>query len=279
MKKRYMLLTAVLILGPATASAQPKPDLTVVESTWRIKPRSVLVTIANAGAATAGKSTGGYGCKTAPNAKGISVGTAAQFFVPSLTPKQKFKIFLDCGNGWRITSVGLDAGNKVDESDENNNIIFLEDVQQKKGPAQKPGMAAQKVFPAVDVKKNATQTRQNIARGDEAGSSGRSWRRKIWLAHARMPAEQYYNCPQDLPAQVTAAPGDWQVMPLADKFRLGFDSVDADRLNGKHRILCSYKAAGAGVIIFQDVPASYVCSRTVKPRQIRCGTVIKVPGK
>jgi hypothetical protein len=137
---RRMLLLAVFVLATCAASfAQPKPDLTITEITWRNKPTSILITVRNIGAAPAPESFGGYGCKDGPNEKGQSLGFGGQFGVPTLAPGQKFKVFLDCGGKARLTGVSVDSGKKVDEANEGNNETSFAEVQKKSGPIKKPG--------------------------------------------------------------------------------------------------------------------------------------------
>jgi hypothetical protein len=115
-----------------------KPDLTITQITWRNKPRSALITVANVGAGAAGESFGGYGCQGEPNEKGMSFGFGGQFVVPALAPGQKFKVLLDCGDKTRITGASVDSGKKIDESNESNNGMSFAEVQTKNGPVKKP---------------------------------------------------------------------------------------------------------------------------------------------
>jgi hypothetical protein len=103
----------------------------MAESNWQTKPHAVLVTIANIGGATAGESVGSYACRTEPSEKGSSFGFATEFHVPSLIPKQKFKILLDCGDKARITGAMVDSEKNLDESNENNNELLFADLKIK----------------------------------------------------------------------------------------------------------------------------------------------------
>lgn len=137
--RRILLLAAFVLATCATSFAQPKPDLTITEITWRNKPTSVLITVRNIGAGAASESFGGYGCMGEPNEKGYSFGFNGQFGVPALAPGQKFKVFLDCGGKAHLIGAGVDSGKTVDESNESNNGMSFAPTQKKSGPIKKPG--------------------------------------------------------------------------------------------------------------------------------------------
>jgi hypothetical protein len=137
--RRILLLVVLLLTTYVTSFAQPKPDLTITEITWRNKPTSALITVRNVGAAAADASFGSYGCKAGPNEKSQSLGFGGQFGVPALAPGQKFKVFLDCGGKARLTGAGVDSDKKVNESNESNNEMLFAGVQKNSGPIKKPG--------------------------------------------------------------------------------------------------------------------------------------------
>lgn len=137
MKGRFVVMMLMLLCGAAAASAQlpgkvekdtsPKPvslapDLTITGIAWRRKPHTVQITVANIGRTKAAESMGGYGCQTAPNEKGYSVGFGSMFGIPALEPNQKWKIVLDC-KGNIMTGVGVDSNKKIVESNEKNNSV------------------------------------------------------------------------------------------------------------------------------------------------------------
>lgn len=99
-------------------------------------------------------------------------------------------------------------------------------------------------------------------------------------AHRRnAPDAEYYTCPLNLPAAVTSVPPQWKLMEFAARFTVDFDSVEAGRQGGKNMVTCNYKtSAGFGVIIFKEIPPTYNCAVTTNPRQVRCSTIIKIPG-
>ena len=138
MKLRLSLMTCLILAACATSFGQPKPDLTITQSTWRTKPSSVLIVVANVGTAKAVESIGGFGCQGEPNEKGYSIGFGGQFVIKALLPNQTQKVFLNCGNKVKITGAAVDSGNKVEESNENNNVMSFAEAQQNKGTIQKP---------------------------------------------------------------------------------------------------------------------------------------------
>jgi hypothetical protein len=137
MKLRITLMTCLILAAGATCFAQ-KPDLTISEIHWRVKPNTVQVVIANVGLSKAAVSTGSYACQTAPNEKGVSFAFGALFTVPELLPNQKWKIVLDCKPS-KITGASVDTDKKINESDEANNVLSFAEAQQNKGTIKKPG--------------------------------------------------------------------------------------------------------------------------------------------
>jgi hypothetical protein len=154
MKERFVVMMFMVLFGAVTASAQlpgkvgkdpnPKPfslapDLTISEITWRRKPHTVQITVANIGQTKAAESEGGYVCQgLPPSEKGYSFGYGAGFNVPALMPNQKWKIVLDCGDVI-IARARIDGGKKIVESNEKNNSVEFTGGQPEQGPLEKPG--------------------------------------------------------------------------------------------------------------------------------------------
>ena len=153
MKGRFVAMMLMLLCGAVAASAQlpgkvekdpnPKPvslapDLTITGITWRRKPHTVQITVANIGRTKAAESTGSYACKGALKGKEYSIGYGAMFATPALEPNQTWKIVLDCG-GDIMTGVSINSYKKIVESNEKNNHVSFADVQKKNGPIKKPG--------------------------------------------------------------------------------------------------------------------------------------------